>query len=173
MADRGAGNKETHHGRFSGISTAIGHVRDEHARVFLGQNSTGRQPILSDLEGLHPVGPTVRKEGETGEVEGGDRVRFGVRSVEMVGVHELEKGLIVEEFGERVFWVGVGKLETSGFPCARMMEAGESADGVGNSTPWLLNDNLKRRLGCQIDWFSRKGIEITRGGRWGTEWRSR
>jgi len=35
-------------------------------------------------------------------------VRFGIRSVEVVGVDELEEGLVVEELGERVLWVWVG-----------------------------------------------------------------
>lgn len=98
---------------------------------------------MGDLEGLHPVGPTVRKERKAGKVEGGDRVGFGIASVEMVGINELEKGLVVEEFGKGVVWVGVRQFEASGLACARMVQTGESADRVCYSSPWLLNDNLE------------------------------
>lgn len=97
---------------------------------------------MGDLEGLNPVGPTFRKEGKAGEVEGGNGVRFGIGTVEVVGVDELEESLVVEEFGEGVVRVRVWKLKAGGFPCAGMVKTGESADGVGYGTPWLLNDDL-------------------------------
>ena len=65
---------------------------------------------MGDLEGLNPIGPTVRKEGKAGEMEGGNGVRFGIGTVEVIGVDELEKGLVIEEFGERVVRVRVWKL---------------------------------------------------------------
>jgi len=36
----------------------------------------------------------------------------------MVGVDELEEGLVVEELGEGMIWVRVGELITGGLPCA-------------------------------------------------------
>lgn len=72
-----------------------------------------------------------------------DRVRFGVGSVEVVGVDELEEGLVVKELGERMLWVWVGQLITGGLPCAGVMEARESADRVGYGSPGLLNDDLE------------------------------
>ena len=77
---------KTYHGRLGGISTAIGHIRDEHAWVLFGLNARGGQPILGDLEGWHPVGPTFRQEGEADKMERRNGVRFGVGSIEMVGV---------------------------------------------------------------------------------------
>jgi len=76
-------------------------------------------------------------------VKRSDRVRFGVGSVEVVGVDELEEGLVVKELGERMLWVWVGQLITGGLPCAGVMEARESADRVGYGSPGLLNDDLE------------------------------
>jgi hypothetical protein len=73
---------------------------------------------LGDLEGGHPVGPTVRKERKAGKVERRNRVRFGIGTVEMVGVYELEKGLVVEEFCVRVVRVWVWKLVAGGLACS-------------------------------------------------------
>jgi len=94
-------------------------------------------------------------------VERRNGVRFGICSVEVVGVDELEEGLIVEELGERVLWVWVGQLITGGLPCAGMVEARESADRVGYGSPGLLDDDLerKKRVCCQIDRLFRKGHE--------------
>jgi len=64
----------------------------------------------------------------------------------MVGVDELEESLVVKELGERMVWVLVGKFITSGLACAGMVEASESADCVGYSSPWLLDNNLERDL---------------------------
>jgi len=63
----------------------------------------------------------------------------------MVGVDELEEGLVVKEFGEGVVWVGVGKLVTGSLACARMVETGESADRVGYSSLRLLDNDLERK----------------------------
>ena len=79
-------------------------------------------------------------------MKGSDRVSFGIGSVKMVGVDELEKRLVVKEFSKRVVWVWVWEFETSGLPCARMVETGESADGVRHSSPWLLDDNLVKKM---------------------------
>lgn len=90
-----------------------------------------------------------------------DCVRLGIGTVEVVGVYELEEGLVVEELGERVLWVWVWQLITGGLPCTGMVEARESADRVGYGTPGLLNDDLerKKRVYCQIDHLFRKGHE--------------
>ena len=76
-------------------------------------------------------------------MEGSNSVRFGIGSVEVVGVDELEEGLVVKELGERVLWVWVGQLITGGLACAGMMEARESADRVGYGSPGLLNNDLE------------------------------
>jgi len=78
-------------------------------------------------------------------VERRNGVCFGVGSVEMVGVDELEERLVVKELGERMVWVLVGNLITGGLPCARMVEARESANCIGYSSPWLLDNNLERK----------------------------
>ena len=57
-------------------------------------------------------------------MECGNGVCFGVRSVEVVSVDELEEGLVVEELGEGMLWVWVGQFITSSLPGARMVEAG-------------------------------------------------
>jgi len=75
-------------------------------------------------------------------VERRNGVGFGIGSVEMIGVDELEEGLVVEELGERVVWVRVWKFVTGSLPCAGVMETGESADGVCYGSPWLLNYDL-------------------------------
>ena len=94
-------------------------------------------------------------------MEGGNRVRFGVRSVQVVGVDELEKGLVVEELGKRVLWVWVGQLITGGLACAGMMEAGESAYRVGYGSPGLLNDDLERKekITVRSTVFSVRGMD--------------
>ena len=72
-------------------------------------------------------------------------VRFGIGSVEMVGVDKLEESLVVKELGERMVWVWVGQIITGGLPCAGMVEARESADRIGYGSPWFLDDNLERK----------------------------
>ena len=74
-----------------------------------------------------------------------DGVRLGISSVQVVGVDELEEGLVIEELGKRVFWVRVGQLITGGLPGTGMVEAREGADRIGYSSPWLLNDDLERK----------------------------
>ena len=78
----------------------------------------------------------------------------------MVGVNELEEGLVVEELGKRMFWVWVGQLISSSLPSARMVEARKSTDRISYRSPWLLDDDLEREkyFGCQIDRFISKGI---------------
>ena len=86
-----------------------------------------------------------------------DGVCFGVGSVEVVGVDELEERLVVKELGERMVWVLVWKLITGSLPCARVVEARESADRIGYSSPWLLDNNLGRKKGSDRLFLSRKG----------------
>lgn len=101
---------------------------------------------MGDLEGRHPVGPTVREERKAGKVERRNSVRLGIGTVEMVGVDELEKGLVVEELGEGMVRIWVGKFKTRGLPCSGMVEAGESTDRVCYGSSRLLNDNLEKRF---------------------------
>lgn len=87
-------------------------------------------------------------------------VRFGICSIEVVGVDELEEGLVVKEFGEGMFRVRVGQLITGSLSCARVMEASESADRVGYCSPWLLNDDLERKkFNVRLNSFSQGGSE--------------
>lgn len=94
-----------------------------------------------------------------------DGVRFGIGPVEMVGIDELEKGLIVEELGERMIWVWVGQLIAGGLPCARMVEARESADRVCYGSPWLLNDDLERKRDLVVRSIVMFVRGMTRGGK--------
>jgi len=93
-------------------------------------------------------------------VERGNGVRFGIGSVEMVGVDKLEESLVVKELGERMVWVWVGQFITGGLPCAGMVEARESANCVGYGSPWLLDDNLERKRDLVI----RLIVPLVRGG---------
>ena len=82
-------------------------------------------------------------------------VRFSICSIEVVGVDELEEGLVVEELGEGVLWIRVGKVIAGSLSCTRVVEACESADRVGYRSSWFLNDDLerKRHFNCQIDFI--------------------
>lgn len=95
-------------------------------------------------------------------MKGSNSVRFGISSVEVVGVDELEEGLVVKELGEGVFRVRVGQLITGGLACAGMMEARKSADRVGYGSSRFLNDDLERKKegGCQKGCFFRNGHEL-------------
>ena len=86
-------------------------------------------------------------------------VRFGISSVEMVGVDELEESLVVKELGERMIWVWVGQFVTGGLPCAGMMEARESTNRVGYGSLWFLDDNLERKRDLVI----RSIVPLVRG----------
>ena len=78
-------------------------------------------------------------------MEGRDGVGLGIGTIEMVGVDELEESLVIKELGERVVWIWVWELITGGLACARMVEAGESANCVSYGTPRLLDDNLESK----------------------------
>ena len=72
-------------------------------------------------------------------------VRFGISSIEVVGIDELEESLIIEELGEGMVWVWVEQFITGSLPCAGMVETRESADRGGYSSPRLLDNNLETK----------------------------
>ena len=97
------------------------------------------------MEGRYPIGPTIGEEREAGKMECCNGIRFGISSVEVVGVDKLEESLIVEEFGEGMVWVWVGQFITGSLPRAGIVEARESADRVGYGSSRLLDNNLERK----------------------------
>lgn len=79
-------------------------------------------------------------------MEGRDGVGLGIGAIKMVGIDELEESLVVKELGERVVWVWVDEFIAGSLACARVVEAGESANSVSYGTPRLLDDDLEKDL---------------------------
>ena len=92
-------------------------------------------------------------------MEGRNCIRFGICSVEMVGVDELEESLVVKELGESMVWIWVRQFVTGGLSCAGMVEARESANCIGYSPSWLLDDDLERNRNFVI----RSIVPLVRG----------